>query len=157
MKFKPKKSLGQNFLIDDNILEIISNLGNINKKLGFTKEAIQNYKKAIDTRKNNLQAYFNLAHLYNEEKKFNDLKQVLQNVLDLDKNNTTALNDLGYLNLILGNIDEGRKVKIHWRVAIISFMYSLNLTNIFHALNVSVHDQFSNTYVITFRIVWSSI
>ncbi len=31
MKFKPKKSLGQNFLIDDNILEIISNLGNINK------------------------------------------------------------------------------------------------------------------------------
>ena len=31
MSLRPKKSLGQNFLIDNNILEIISNLGNINK------------------------------------------------------------------------------------------------------------------------------
>ena len=30
MKFKPKKSLGQNFLVDDNVLDIITNLGNIN-------------------------------------------------------------------------------------------------------------------------------
>ena len=30
MKFKPKKSLGQNFLVDDNIINIITNLGNIN-------------------------------------------------------------------------------------------------------------------------------
>ena len=31
MKLKPKKSLGQNFLVDDNIIKIITNLGNINK------------------------------------------------------------------------------------------------------------------------------
>ena len=31
MILKPKKSLGQNFLVDDNILDIIANLGNINK------------------------------------------------------------------------------------------------------------------------------
>ena len=31
MKLKPKKSLGQNFLVDDNIINIITNLGNINK------------------------------------------------------------------------------------------------------------------------------
>ena len=31
MKLKPKKSLGQNFLIDDNVVDIITNLGNINK------------------------------------------------------------------------------------------------------------------------------
>ncbi len=30
MKLKPKKSLGQNFLVDDNIINIITNLGNIN-------------------------------------------------------------------------------------------------------------------------------
>jgi len=30
VKFKPKKSLGQNFLVDDNVLDIITNLGNIN-------------------------------------------------------------------------------------------------------------------------------
>ena len=31
MKLKPKKSLGQNFLIDDDVIDIITNLGNINK------------------------------------------------------------------------------------------------------------------------------
>ena len=31
MKILPKKSLGQNFLIDDNILNVIVELGNINK------------------------------------------------------------------------------------------------------------------------------
>ena len=30
MKLKPKKSLGQNFLVDDNIINIITNLSNIN-------------------------------------------------------------------------------------------------------------------------------
>ena len=30
MKLKPKKSLGQNFLVDENIINIITNLGNIN-------------------------------------------------------------------------------------------------------------------------------
>ena len=47
---------------------------------------------------------------YSEEKNFDDLKKVLQDVLKFDENNTTALNDLGYLNLILGNVDEGRKL-----------------------------------------------
>ena len=31
MKIKPKKSLGQNFLIDKNIINLIVNLGNIKK------------------------------------------------------------------------------------------------------------------------------
>ena len=30
MKLKPKKSLGQNFLVDDNKINKITNLGNIN-------------------------------------------------------------------------------------------------------------------------------
>ena len=30
MKIKPKKSLGQNFLIDDKLLELIANIGEIN-------------------------------------------------------------------------------------------------------------------------------
>ena len=45
-----------------------------------------------------------------KKKNFDDLKKVLQDVLKFDENNTTALNDLGYLNLILGNVDEGRKL-----------------------------------------------
>ena len=31
MNLKPKKSLGQNFLVDDNVINKITNLGNINK------------------------------------------------------------------------------------------------------------------------------
>ena len=30
MKIKPKKSLGQNFLVDDKLLELIANIGEIN-------------------------------------------------------------------------------------------------------------------------------
>ena len=84
--------------------------GNTKFKLGFIDEAVKNYKKAIKFNKKNFPAYFNLAHVYSEEKKFDDLKKVLQDVLKFDENNTTALNDLGYLNLILGNVDEGRKL-----------------------------------------------
>ncbi len=90
--------------------EAYNNLGNVKFKLGLIKEAVTNYKTAIKTNEKNLQAYFNLANLYNEEKNFEKLKTVLQDVLKFDKNNTTALNDLGYLNLILGNVDEGRKL-----------------------------------------------
>ena len=32
MKIIPKKSLGQNFLIDNNLLELIADLGEINKE-----------------------------------------------------------------------------------------------------------------------------
>ncbi len=90
--------------------EAYNNLGNTKLKLGFINEAVENYKKAITSNKNNFQAYFNLAHLYNENKDYGNLKKILHDVLKLDENNTTALNDLGYLNLILGNIEEGRKL-----------------------------------------------
>ena len=90
--------------------EAYNNLGNTKLKLGFIDEAVKNYIKAINANKNNLQAYFNLAHLYNEEKDFENLKKVLLDILKLDESNTTALNDLGYLNLILGNEEEGRKL-----------------------------------------------
>ena len=42
--------------------EAYNNLGNTKLKLGFSDEAVENYKKAISSNKNNLQAYFNLAH-----------------------------------------------------------------------------------------------
>ena len=37
MKIKPKKSLGQNFLIDKNIINLIVNLGNIKKTILFLR------------------------------------------------------------------------------------------------------------------------
>ncbi len=90
--------------------EAYNNLGNTKFKLGFIDEAVKNYQQAIKFNKKNIPAYFNLAHVYSEEKNFYDLKRVLQDVLKFDENNTTALNDLGYLNLILGKVDEGRKL-----------------------------------------------
>ncbi len=90
--------------------EAYNNLGNTKFKLGFIDEAVKNYQQAIKFNKKNIPAYFNLAHVFSEEKNFYDLKRVLQDVLKFDENNTTALNDLGYLNLILGKVDEGRKL-----------------------------------------------
>ena len=59
MKFKPKKSLGQNFLVDKNIIKIIADAGNITKndivlEIGpgtgnLTKEIISRIPKKIFT------------------------------------------------------------------------------------------------------------
>ena len=104
MILKPKKSLGQNFLVDDNILDIIANLGNINKnstilEIGpgtgnLTEKLISKKpKKMILVEKDE-----NL--IKNLENKFNDEVEIInKDFLDL------SIIDKKYRNLsIFGNL-----------------------------------------------------
>ena len=104
MILKPKKSLGQNFLVDDNILDIIANLGNINKnstilEIGpgtgnLTEKLISKKpKKMILVEKDK-----NL--IKNLENKFNDKVEIInKDFLDL------SIIDKKYRNLsIFGNL-----------------------------------------------------
>ena len=104
MKLKPKKSLGQNFLVDDNVINIITNLGNINKNSTILeigpgtgnlteKLILKKPKKIILVEKDK-----NLSE--NLKKKFNGKVEVInKDFLDL------SIIDIKYKNLsIFGNL-----------------------------------------------------
>ena len=104
MKLKPKKSLGQNFLVDENVINIITNLGNINSNSTILeigpgtgnlteKLILKKPKKIILVEKDK-----NLSE--NLKRKFNGKVEVINNdFLDL------SIIDLNYKNLsIFGNL-----------------------------------------------------
>ena len=104
MNLKPKKSLGQNFLVDDNVINKITNLGNINKtstilEIGpgsgnlTEKLILKKPKKIILVEKDK-----NLSE--NLKRKFNGKVEVINNdFLDL------SIVDIKYKNLsIFGNL-----------------------------------------------------
>ena len=103
MKFKPKKKLGQNFLVDEKLNNFISKLGNINKedtvleigpgKGNLTKFLIdENPKKLILIEKDN--------YLANELKiKFNGIDVINEDYLDVDEKNLNLNNTIVYGNL----------------------------------------------------------
>lgn len=103
MKFKPKKKLGQNFLVDEKLNNFISKLGNINRKdtvleIGpgkgnLTKFLInENPKKLILIEKDN--------YLANELKiKFKGIDVINEDYLDVDEKNLNLNNTIVYGNL----------------------------------------------------------
>tara|TARA_B100002051_G_C16734633_1_gene640435 strand:- start:1624 stop:2403 length:780 start_codon:yes stop_codon:yes gene_type:complete len=103
MKFKPKKKLGQNFLVDEKLNIFISKLGNINRedtvleigpgKGNLTKFLInENPKKLILIEKDN--------YLANELKiKFKGIDVINEDYLDVDEKNLNLNNTIVYGNL----------------------------------------------------------
>tara|TARA_B100000424_G_scaffold151195_1_gene115303 strand:- start:229 stop:1008 length:780 start_codon:yes stop_codon:yes gene_type:complete len=103
MKFKPKKKLGQNFLVDEKLNNFISKLGNINRddtvleigpgKGNLTKFLInENPKKLILIEKDN--------YLANELKiKFKGIDVINEDYLDVDEKNLNLNNTIVYGNL----------------------------------------------------------
>ena len=103
MKFKPKRKLGQNFLVDEKLNNFISKLGNINRedtvleigpgKGNLTKFLInENPKKLILIEKDN--------YLANELKiKFKGIDVINEDYLDVDEKNLNLNNTIVYGNL----------------------------------------------------------
>ena len=60
--------------LNPNFSEAYNNLGNVQKKINLVDDAIKNYKKAISADKNNITAYFNLAVLFKELRKYPESK-----------------------------------------------------------------------------------
>ena len=111
--YKPKRSLGQNFLIDENIINKIAKVGNINSKTileigagsgSLTKALLKlNPKKIFAVEKDK-----NLAHiLENTFKKYKNVKVLNHDILDIIENN-----DLGKNITIFGNLPYNISTKI---------------------------------------------
>ncbi len=83
MKFVPKKSLGQNFLIDEKVIDLIVNIGNINNKntvveVGPGKGALT--KKILEKNPNKFVVIEKDNELVkNLEKKFEDKIKIINN------------------------------------------------------------------------------
>ena len=73
------------------------------------EDAVKNYKKAISTKNDNLIAYFNLALILKENKKYIESKDTYEKLLKIDKDNLGAKHDLGTIYSILGNFKRARK------------------------------------------------
>ena len=95
---KPKKSLGQNFLIDKNIINKIIKIGNINKnktvvEIGpgygnLTEAIISMYPKKILAIEKDKKLSLLLT------KKFQNIKVINEDILDVIKNKSLSNNSL---------------------------------------------------------------
>jgi len=103
---KPKKSLGQNFLIDQNIINKITKIGNINKnklvvEIGAGYGSLTNNiallgpKKLFAIEKDKKLSYF----LNDKFKKFKNVKIINQDVLNLIQHNNFGNNVIVFGNL----------------------------------------------------------
>ena len=95
--------------INNKFSEAYNNLANTQKKIGDNENAKNNYIQAIKSNKSNFGAFFNLANLYRSEKKFEKAIDNYKKVLELKPQFVESMNNIGSINLILGNFENGIK------------------------------------------------
>ena len=78
-------------------------------KNGLCKEAIEAYKKAIETDPSFISAYYNLAVIYHQTQQFYYAITCLKKAIELDPNDASALNNLGVFYFTINVFDEAKK------------------------------------------------
>jgi len=76
---------------------------------GLCKEAIEAYKKAIETDPSFISAYYNLAVIYHQTQQFYYAITCLKKAIELDPNDASAFNNLGVLYFTINVFDEAKK------------------------------------------------
>src|SRR3972149_12014953 len=76
---------------------------------GLCKEAIEAYKKAIETDPSFISAYYNLAVIYHQTQQFYYAITSLKNAIELDPGDASAFNNLGVLYFTINEFDEAKK------------------------------------------------
>ena len=76
---------------------------------GLYKEAIEAYKKAIETDPFFIIAYYNLALIYHQTQHFDNTITNLKKVIELDPSDASAFNNLGVLYFTINAFDEAEK------------------------------------------------
>ena len=76
---------------------------------GLCIEAIEAYKKAIETDPFFISAYYNLGVIYHQTQHFDNAITNLKKVLELDPNDASAFNNLGVLYFTINVFDEAEK------------------------------------------------
>ena len=79
------------------------------KKIEYFDEALLNYKNAIRTKENNLEAYYNLANLYKSLKNYDEAIKNYKKVIELDPNFSDPYNNIGTIYSILGKFNDARE------------------------------------------------
>ena len=93
--------------IEPNYISILNNLGNLNKDLNKTEEAIKYYKKCISLDYTLDQPFFNIALCYESLGNFKEAKKYLETIIKRNSNFTEA-------DRILANITKNEKGNIHF-------------------------------------------
>ena len=76
---------------------------------GLCKEAIEAYKKAIETDPSFISAYYNLAVIYHQTQQFYNAITCLKKAIELDPGDASAFNNLGVLYFTINVFDEAKK------------------------------------------------
>ena len=76
---------------------------------GLCKEAIEAYKKAIETDPSFISAYYNLAVIYHRTQQFYYAITCLKKAIELDPGDASAFNNLGVLYFTINVFDEAKK------------------------------------------------
>ncbi|MCR4319844.1 MAG: tetratricopeptide repeat protein [Candidatus Brocadiaceae bacterium] len=76
---------------------------------GLCKEAIEAYKKAIETDPSFISAYYNLAVIYHQTQQFYNAITSLKKVIELDPGDASIFNNLGVLYFTINVFDEAKK------------------------------------------------
>src|SRR3990172_598578 len=76
---------------------------------GLCKEAIEAYKKAIETDPSFFSAYYNLAVIYHQTQQFHYAITCLKKAIELDPGDASAFNNLGVLYFTINVFDEAKK------------------------------------------------
>src|SRR3990172_1862171 len=76
---------------------------------GLCKEAIEAYKRAIETDPFFISNYYNIAKIYHQTQHFDNAITNLKKVLELDPGDASAFNNLGVLYFTINVFDEAKK------------------------------------------------
>lgn len=76
------------------------------KKMGRTKEALDNYQKAIESDPTLPEGYFNIGNIYAEMRRFDDAKKLFVKAIEVDPSSSRAHNNLGNIYLEQGNFEK---------------------------------------------------
>src|SRR3972149_5943258 len=76
---------------------------------GLCKEAIEAYKKAIETDPSFISTYYNLAVIYHRTQQIYNAITCLKNAIELDPGDASTFNNLGVLYFTINVFDEAKK------------------------------------------------
>lgn len=88
--------------VDPTVPDLFNNLGNAWRNKNDNEKAIQNYTRATELDPDHIRAHLNIGSVFSKLRLFSDSKKAYQTVLNIDHSNKQALNNLGFVNLYLG-------------------------------------------------------
>lgn len=114
-------------------------LGLTHEILGHNEEAVDYYKKSLDSPHSPTMPYVNLANLYIKLQQYKDAADLCQVGLEKNQGNFPLYNALGYLHLVHRQYDVAEHVLQQ------GLLFSPNLTNVY---TIKIVNNLATTYIL---------